>query len=247
MIGGTSRDEGQGLQDVGLQAFPFRRARGPPRDAGRGAGGSPLGGAGRGAQQHQGQEGEGPRVPGGHRTPPLGQTPLMGSPPGSVGVQTPPAGMRRGTGGCRAQAEHPSEPGPVLSGVLGTQRGGGPSSTPLPFCRGRRDSALRELPCAGQRWTTGSATPPLPPLSGQQVRHLREGVGALPRGCGEGPPRPGPPPSSADNREQLRASSSVMPRPARLHQGWVLPRHWGLSGVSPHLVTPRASRMVRRT
>lgn len=191
VVGDTPRDEGQGLQDIWLQAFPFGAARRPPRAARRGAGGSPLGGAGRGNQQHQGQGGEGTRVSSRRNTSP---TPVRDRDPYGVrprqhGGTDPPAGVQRGTGGCRAQAEHPPEPGPILRGVLSIQGWGGTlSSTPLPFCRGRRDSALRELPCAGQRWTTGSATPPEPPLSGQTGQHLREGLGALPRGCGEGPP-----------------------------------------------------------
>lgn len=170
--------------------------------------------------------------------------PLWGPPQVEWAYRPPQPGCGEGPGAAGLRQSTRLSRVPFCPGCS-APREGGPRHPPPSLSVG---AAVTRL--CGSCHARGSAGPRAlqpphspPPLSGQQVRHLREGVGALPRGCGEGPPRPGPPPSSADNRERLRASSSVTPRPARLHQGWVLPRHWGLSGVSSHLVT----LLVRRT
>lgn len=97
MIGGTSQDEGQGLQDVGLQAFPFRRARGPPRDAGRGAGGSPLGGAEE-PSSTRGRRERGRGCPGDTGPPHSVRPPLWGPPQVARAYRPPQPGCGEGPG-----------------------------------------------------------------------------------------------------------------------------------------------------
>lgn len=118
-----------------------------------------------------------------------------GIPPRQHGGTDPPAGMQRGSGGCRAQAEHPSELGPILHGVLSIRGGGTLSCTPLAFCRGRGDSARRELPCAGQRRTASSATPPSPPFPGSYGRTYGKESVPCPEAVGRVPPGQDPLPA----------------------------------------------------